>query len=54
MNVISMLWNELVAITIQFIASLPYFAAYIGIILATLAVWRVVKRSSTPKKILDP
>jgi taurine transport system permease protein len=50
MNVISMLWNELVAITIQFIASLPYFAAYIGIILATLAVWRVVKRSLTPKK----
>ena len=50
MNVLSLLINELVDITILFVTSLPYFAVYIGIILATLGIWRMVKRLLTPKK----
>ena len=49
MSVIADLWNELLAVLGTLLAALPYIAGYILLILATLALWNLVKRLLTPK-----
>ena len=49
MTLLSDLWSELVTVIASVIAALPWLAAYVGLILLTLAIWRGVRRLMTPK-----
>ena len=50
MNVLSSLFEELVTIVTTVLLALPYLAGYVGFILLTLMLWKIVKKSLTPKK----
>lgn len=49
MGLLSSLFEELVTILTTVFLAIPYVAGYIGFILATLFVWRLVKTSLAPK-----
>ena len=50
MEVLVKLTQELGSILIILASAVPYIAGYIGLILLTLFVWRLVKRVLTPKQ----
>ena len=50
MDVLIKLSQELGSILVILASAVPYIAGYIGLILLTLFVWRVVKRLLTPKQ----
>ena len=50
MNVLSSLFEELVTIVATVLLALPYLAGYVGFILLTLMLWKIVKKSLTPKR----
>ena len=50
MQVLSLLFEELLTVLTTFVIAIPYIAGYVGIILATLFMWRLVKRSLQPKR----
>ena len=50
MEVLVKLSQELWSILVILASAVPYIAGYIGLILLTLFVWRVVKRLLTPKQ----
>ena len=49
MQVLSLLFEELLTVLTTFVIAIPYIAGYVGIILATLFMWRLVKRSLQPR-----
>ena len=49
MELLGNLWGELVEVLRVTAAALPYIAGYILLILATLFIWNLIKRTLTPK-----
>ncbi len=49
MQLISALWSELVTLVGTILSALPWLAAYVGVILLTLVIWRGVRRLMTPR-----
>ena len=54
MSVLLSLFEELVEIVTTVLLAFPYLAAYVGFILLTLLLWRVVKTALTPDKDFGP
>ena len=50
MQVLSLLFEELLTVLTTFVIAIPYIAGYVVIILATLFMWRLVKRSLQPRR----
>ena len=49
MNIISQLWEELVAVLATLVSAAPYILGYILLVLGAMFVWSFIKRILTPK-----
>lgn len=50
MQVLSLLFEELITVLTVFLKTIPYIAGFIAIILASLLVWRLIKRMLQPRR----